>query len=429
MNDIQKKFTYLSQLIKIPVIETATNKKIGKTSDIAVSLKEMYPRASCLVVRTGFRKKIYIPWLQVKKIQEEKAIFVENSSAFLNYEVKLSESDMLLKETFWDKQIVDISGSKVVRVNDLHLLREELNLWVVHVDVGITGIIRRLGWLKFFNFITRLLSSYQMEDQLISWKFVQPVTSGVNLDALSLKVHHSKLTELHPADLADILIDLGTDERIAILKSLDNTTAAHTFQELPMKVRVQVAESIERDRFVNIINEMAMDEVVDLLAHLPKKKKSSILGRLPQDKVAQISNLLTHSERIAGSIMNTEFIAVKQTMTAGMILEKIKGEPKKKESVYYIYVVDDNDVLAGVVTLEQLLKAPPEKIVSEFMRRRVNKIKINTDVRDVAEVFYKYDFTVVPVVDKQNKLQGIITIKDAFKAVFKEIQKEAEAPS
>jgi len=429
MNDIQKKFIYLSQLIKIPVIDVANSKKIGYVADIAVSLKEIYPRASCLIVAIGFKKKICIPFQQIRKMQEEKAIFVENSSAFLNNEAELSGSDILLKETFWDKQIVDIAGSKVVRVNDLHLLREELSLWVVHVDVGITGIIRRLGWIKFLNFTTKLISSYQIEDQLIPWKFVQPIKSGVNLETLALKAHHSKLAELHPAELADILIDLGTNERVSILKSLDNATAAHTFQELPIKVRVQVAESLDKDRLVNIINEMAMDELADLLAELPKKKKSSILGRLPQEKALQVSSLLMHSQRTAGSIMNTEYVSVKQSVTAAMVLDRIKNELKKKETVYYIYVVDDMDILVGVVTLDQVLKAQPEKIVSEFMRRRVNKVKVTTDVHDVAEVFYKYDFTVVPVVDKQNKLQGIITIKDAFKSVFKQIKQESEEPS
>ncbi|MEK9165599.1 MAG: hypothetical protein AAB525_01935, partial [Patescibacteria group bacterium] len=106
MNDIQKKFIYLSQLIKIPVIDIASNKKIGYVADIAATLKEIYPRASCLIVCIGFKKKICIPFQQIRKIQEEKAIFVENSSMFLNNEAELSGSDILLKETFWDKQIV-----------------------------------------------------------------------------------------------------------------------------------------------------------------------------------------------------------------------------------------------------------------------------------------------------------------------------------
>jgi len=234
------------------------------------------------------------------------------------------------------------------------------------------------------------------------------------------------LAELHPAELADIIIDLGNDERITILKSLDNATAASTFQELPLKIRVQIAESIDQKHLLDLLNEMAMDEVVDLLSQLPKKKVSALCARMPNEKVNQICNLLSHAQNIAGSIMNTEFIAVKHNLTAGLVLEKIKKEVKKRESIYYIYVLDDNDTLAGVVTLQQLLMAIPEKIISEFMRKRVAKVKVDTNIKDVAEVFYKYNFTVVPVVDKSNKIQGIITIKDAFEAVFHQVRAEAE---
>ena len=124
--------------------------------------------------------------------------------------------------------------------------------------------------------------------------------------------------------------------------------------------------------------------------------------------------------------MNVEFVVVKQASTAGEALQKIITESKDKESIYYIYVLDDNEALAGAVTLRQLLTVPQEQPVMEFMRKRVARVKVDTDIRDVAKVFYKYDFTVVPVVDKQNKLQGIITIKDALEAVFPITKEEIE---
>lgn len=426
MNSWQKNFIFLSQIIGIPVIDINTNARIGYVFDVIANLKEMYPKINALVYKTNSkRKKMYMPWKHVKKIVENKAIFVENVAHSL-HDVQIAESDIFLKDTFWDKQIVDIAGSKVVRVNDLHLLKEDMKLWMVHVDIGFTGLIRRLGWTRFITFCLQLLASYELTDRLISWKFVQPIASSIGSNAIALKVHQSKLSELHPADLADIFVDLGNEERIAILKSLDNATAAHTFQELPLKIRVQIAELLEMDKLLSIINEMAMDELVDLLSKLPKKKIHIIFSKMPHEKVTQINSLLGHSERIAGSIMNTEYIAVKQGAAVSEVIDKIKKEAKKKESIYYIYVLDNNDTLAGAITLRQLLTMPPEKPVFEFMRRRVAKVRVDTDVKDVAEIFYKYDFTVVPVIDRQNKLQGIITIKDAFESVFREIREETE---
>ncbi|MEI6831185.1 MAG: CBS domain-containing protein [Candidatus Omnitrophota bacterium] len=426
MNYLPKKFIFLYYIINLPVIDSLTGKKIGRVIDLAATLKEMYPKVTGLIMRNKKNKKIYLPWNSVKMLVEEKGIFIENFLAVAQNEFNPKENEILLKETFWDKQIVDIHGSKVVRINDLHLLREGLDFWVVHMDIGITGLLRRLGCIKIFEFIIKLVSSYEMEDRIISWKDVQPINGPIGNDALSLKVHHSKLAELHPADIADIIIDLGTEERLNILRSMDKVTAANTIQELPLKVRLQVAELLDQKLLAEIINEMAIDEVVDLFSQLPKKRVSVLFSRLSQEKVAQISSLLSHDDDIAGSIMNTDFICVKHSMSAAAALEKTKKESTRKKESYYIYVLDDTDLLVGVITLQQLLTVAPEKIVSEFMRKRIAKVKIKTKIKDVAEVFYKYDFTVVPVIDKLGKIQGIITMKDAFESVFHQIRKETE---
>jgi magnesium transporter len=423
----QNKFIFLSQIIKIPVVDFATNRKIGYVADISVDLKEMYPRLNGLLIGRWMRRgRFYLPWKNVRKVIENSAIFIDYSPELFKNPVPVPEEEILLKDILWDKQIVDISGSKVVRINDLHILKEDLKLWVVHVDIGFTGLIRRLGWSSWFVSLVRLVSSYELKDHLIPWKFVQPVSSKIGFSALALKVHHSKLSELHPADLADILIDLGTDERIEILKSLENGTAVRTFEELPMKVRLQVAEQVKHDYLVKLVNEMAVDEAVDLLSQLPQRRVNALLNHVPKEKAEQFSSLLSMSERTAGAIMNTEFISVKLTDTAGSVLEKIKNESKKKESIYYIYVLDEANILLGMVTLRQVLTSPPERLIQEFMHKRVAKVKMSANIKDVAEVFYKYDFNVVPVVDKLNKIQGIITMKDAFESVFSRIRKETQ---
>lgn len=426
MNISRSNFIYLSQIINLPVINLKDNNKIGRIVDLVATLRETYPKINTLIIRKNiFSKTFYLGWTYVKKIVEDKAVFVDNLPDNFKDNNQLLEHGILLKKTFWDKQIVDISGSKLVRVNDLHLLREDSNLWVTHMDVGFKGILRRLGWLRYFNFICRWLFSYELKDKFISWKFVQPLkTTTSGYEPLQLKVSHSKLSELHPADLADILVDLGPDERITIFKALDNSVAAKALQEMPLKIRIQIAELLDYHQLANILNEMPMDEVVDILAELHKKMLHYLFNILPKDKVAQIKDLLEHSKHIAGSLMNTEFIAVKHNTTAGEVLNRIKTEHKKTESIYYIYVLDDKDSLIGVITLRQLFSATPERLVSEFMRKRVIKVKIDTDIKKASQIFYKYNFDVIPVVDKQNKIKGIITLKDALKHAFPEIEEK-----
>jgi CBS domain-containing protein len=424
----QKNFVYLSQMLGVKVIDYATGRTIGKSSDVAAVLKDMYPRVTGLVMRRPFSlKKDFILWKDVKRIIDEKAIYVETSGRVPFTDMKFPENEILLKDIFLDQQVVDVSGSKVVRVNDLHMLREKENMWLVHMDVGYKGLVRRLGIDRPVETFMRWLFSYEMKDRLISWKFVQPIISAPGGSAyFSVKTQNMNLSDLHPADIADILEGLGTNERIAVLKSLDTASAARTFQELPMKIRVQVAGLIAQDQMVNLINAMAMDEVVDLLSELPKKKIHAILARLPLDKASNVNDLLKHSENIAGGIMNTEFISARQLETVAAVLERVKIESKKKESIYYVYVLDENAGLMGVVTLRQLLTNPPDKMIGMIMRKRVTKVRIETHIKDVAEIFQKYDFSIVPVVDKQNKIQGTITIKDAFEAAFRKEIKETE---
>ncbi|MGA2091094.1 MAG: CBS domain-containing protein [Endomicrobiales bacterium] len=427
---LHKNFIFMSQVIGAHVQDAATGLRIGKIVDIIAIVRDLYPRVTGLVIRKGwFGPKIYVPWKNVRKIADNMAMVVEVSAETVPFEKHVLDNEILLRETFWDQQIVDISGSKVVRVNDLHFLREDLNFWVVHIDVGFKGLVRRLGCGRIVELLMQWLFSYAMKDRLVQWKFVQPVSADNRVGNLTLKTSGAKLSELHPADVADILQDLGTDERVVILNALERSVAADVLSAMPLKLRIQTAQLLSDEHLSYIVRDMPVDEAVDLLSQLTKKRVNSLYALLPKEKVTQISDLLGLSEKIAGSIMNVEHMSVRTTTTAGQAIDKIKAESHSKETVYYIYVVDDNDVLIGATTLRQLLVEPSERLVIEFMRRRTVKVHVDTDIKDVAEIFYKYDFTVVPVVDRQNKLKGIVTIKDALEAVFPQIREETENES
>lgn len=418
-------FIYLSQIINLPVVDI-NNRKIGKLYDIIADVHGMYPRINALLVRHGFRKKlVYYPWKSIHTILEDSLVIIEDTDQ-MTEPFKLSASELRLRETFWDKQIVDIAGSKVVRVNDLHILKDGIKLWIVHVDVGFKGLLRRLGWLRFFNSIVKWLFAYELRDKFISWKFVQPITASDDVKSLSLRVPSSKLSQLHPADLADILIDLGAEERMLIFNSFDDATASDILQELPLKMRLMMAKSLEHERLAKILDETPMDEVVDLLDELPYETVTALFKLLPEEKVGQVKALLKHSDRVAGSLMNTEFVSAQEQESAALVLRRIKKIAEEIESIYYIYVLNDLDVPIGVLTLKQLLKAGSKTPIGEIMRKNVVRVKIDTHIKLVAQIFYKYNFTVVPVVDEFDRIQGIITIKDALEPVFPEIREETE---
>jgi magnesium transporter len=423
LNGTNKSFIFLSDIIGLPVVDAATARKVGRVLDVVAALGEMYPRVLALIVRPiDSRQPVRAAWAHVARLDVGERISITVGPDTFQANFRIPDTEILLKESFWDKQIVDLQGAKVVRVNDLHLLIEGLRIWVAHMDVGTTGLLRRMGCLRLVNSFARLVSSCELKDHFISWKFVQPMTPKNGSAALSLKVRHSQLTELAPGDLADILAELGADERIAVFRSLGAAAAADALQALPLKIRLQIAEAMDPTDLPGIVQEMADTEVANLIAELSRKRVKSVLGGLPQDRAAQIANLLGQSEQTAQRIMRTDFLSTSPAASAAAVLDQIRKEHGHREFTPYTYVLGEGNVLAGVVSLHQLLTAPPDKVIAEFMRKRLTKVTPLTHVRAVARLFGKNEFTVIPVVDKQNRMLGIITIKDALAAAFPEIR-------
>lgn len=424
------KFSYLSEIIHLPVRRASDNKKIGKLVDLAATTTQVYPRVTGLMVRIRRGKPpIYIPWSNVKRVVFKEYIAVEYSINGSDQQARAAENEILICKTFLDKQIISTSGYKIVRVNDLQLLiedktKESTNLWVVHIDIGIKGILRRIGFLWLVNSAFHWVTDRDIKDEFVSWKYVQPTSTTSVYASVQLKTDASKLSEIHPADLADILEDLGTDERIALIESLDHFTAAQTLQEMQFKNRLQIVESMEPSRLTPIINEMQMDEAVDLLDACDAEKRQIVFTLLPPEKVAELKELSTLSAYSVGSIMNTDFITARLRETAGTVLDRIRVECEKLEMYRYAYVLDDDERLKGVVSLRTLLLSDTNMYIIDIMAEQPVSVKIDTRIRRVAKLFFKYNFEAIPVVDDDNKLQGLVSYRDAVASIFPEVKEE-----
>ncbi len=424
-------FIYLSELLGLPVVNASGSKRVGRILDLAASTGQVYPKITGIITKVrGRRDPVYIPWNLVRRTTFRKRIAIDYSPESLNGSMG-SESEILLKKSFLDRQLISVSGFKLVRVNDLHLLidntsKESPNLWLVHVDVGFRGLIRRMGWDRPVNAVVRWIVSQDIREQLIPWKHIQPTTTTSVSGSLQLKTDSSKLSEIHPADLADILEDLGTDERISLIESLDFASAASTLQEMPLRIRTQIAETLDIERFAGIINEMHMDEVVDLLDALDLEKRQAVFHMLPPEKVAEVEELTKLSVHRAGSIMNTDFLVARDTQTVRDIIKAVKAESWKTELIYYIYVIDADDHLKGVVTLRPALTAKQKTPVVELMRENPVTVTVETSIKRVSQIFFKYGFLAIPVVDEANKMVGIISMKDTLESVFPEVREESK---
>ena len=424
------KFSYLSEFINLPVLNCVSNKRIGRIVDVAASTLQVYPRVTGLVVKPFSRGPLqYIPWISVKRIVFKEHVDVDPPSDG-SRALAAAENEILLRKSFMDKQVISTSGYKVVRVNDVQFLIEDrskdsTSLWAVHIDIGVKGILRRLGYLKITNAAFRWLTDRDIKDKFVSWKNVQPAATSPVSSSVQLKTDASKLSEIHPADLADILEDLGIDERIALLESLDRYVAAVTLQEMPLKNRLQIAEALEPDNMAAIVNEMQIDEAVDLLDEIDPEKRQAVFEALPREKVAEIKDLSRLSTSGVGRLLNTDFITARREEPAGRVLDRIREECEKAEMYRYAFVLDDNDRLIGIVTLRHLLISSPSMLIADLMSEQPVAVHLDTHIRRVAKIFFKYRFEALPVVDDDGRMQGVVSYHDVLAAVFPEVREES----
>jgi len=407
MDQNLKDFYFFSDFLNRKVYQSSTQ-RVGKIVDLVAERAEPYPMIIGIMVQTK-GKRFYLPWEKIVRIEpqitlSEKEPLVLKSS--------LPEKDIvLLREEVMDKQIVDTFGAKVVRVNDLHFLRVDSRLRLVHVDVGFRGLMRRVGWEKMVDQALRWLFSYDLPNQFISWKYVQ-VLSGSDL--LQLSVSQKKLSHLHPADLADIIEDLSGRERSAIFHALDAETAAEALEEIDPKIQKALIETIPVEKASDIVEEMSPSDAVDLLADLTEERAEEILEGMEQEKAEDLRELLVHPDETAGGLMTSAYLSLTPEVTVETAISRLRQEAPNLDIIDYIYVVDVEEVLQGVISIRDLLTAQSHQTLSELQPPRVVSVKLDEDQNEVVEAFAKYGFRALPVVDEENHLRGIIGFRSVL---------------
>jgi magnesium transporter len=414
-----KMFAYFSQFLGRAVL-SAEGRSVGKLSDLKVRLDELFPKTSSVVIKPRRRTKILeLDWSQVDSITGTR-ICLRPAAGDHFRPLQVGPDEILLREELLDKQVVDTSGAKIERVNDVHLLVVNKDLHIVHVDFGLRGLIRRLGWLKAVDALTRLFFSTQIKEKLISWKYVQPLVSDLRNQNLKLNVAGSSIRDLHPSDLADILEELDRVNRDRLFKTLDVETAAETLEEVDPKLQVRLLEATPAESASDILEEMAPDEATDLLSDLPEEQQQSLIRSLEKPSRDTLVELLRHKEGTAGSLMTKDFISLTRDQTIGQAIDEFRKTTHPLDSVAYIYVTDREGRLLGVSTLRHLIICDKMTPVSEFMNQRLVTVEPDQDIEDVIRLFKKYKFMALPVVDPDNRIQGIITLKDIIQETLED---------
>jgi CBS domain-containing protein/sporulation protein YlmC with PRC-barrel domain len=387
-----------------------SGRQVGTLQDLVVSIQPEYPPVTALVVKlSDHKRKKRVPWSQVLSFEE--------SEIFLSCRIEQVEEYMQAEQEMWlikeilDKQIVDTDGRKLIRVQDVQLARVNGHIRVMAVDISTHAILRRLG----LGFLSERLGS-RLPPHFIDWSNVNLVSSKVS--KVNLKVSLEKLGILHPADIADIINELTPEQRTVVLQSLDHEVAADTMEEMPPTHQATALSEMESEKASDILEEMAPDNAADLLADLSQEKAQELLNLMEKEDAHEIRQLLAYPETSAGGIMTTEYMAVPATATAKEAIEKIRLEEPEAETIYYLYVVDEEEHLLGVFSLRDLIVAPSDAKATNFMIANVIKVDVMTRQEEVARLMAKYNLLAIPVVDKGNHLLGIVTVDDAIDVVI-----------
>ena len=400
----------LTELLGLPVTEVS-GAHCGRVREVALTPAEDRARVSALIVRTRNGDRV-LPFASVLSVNGG----VRASSPSADWSPPDAEGLFLLERDLLDQQIIDVHGRKVVRVNDVDLHEDtgngQLKLKIGAVDVGARGAVRRL--LKGVVPMAALRPVLQrIPPRLIPWEFVDLIETDP-ARRVKLKISHERLARLHPADIADIVERLAPDEREAVFETLDEGVAAGALEEVSAKVQKSIVESLDSDRAAEIVEEMNPDAAADLLADLPEERSSEILQEMAPEDRQEMAELMEFGEKTAAGRMNTEYLALDPSATVNDAIEALRNFEGGVESVSTIYLVDQQERLAGAVPLAKIVLAKPSDKLSSLTQEPLISTHAGAGEKEVAALFDKYNLVTLPVIDDDRILTGVITSDDVI---------------
>ena len=325
---------YLSQAIGRPVLD-ANGEPLGKVDDLIVAVGDRYPPVTGLVVATD-RRRIFMPWSQVARFDASGARLSTDKIDITKFQGR--EDEIQLRADLLDKQIVDIDGRKVVRVNDLRLDDVDGRLHLVAVDVGAAGLLRRLGIEGGYR-VAGPQPAPADPGAVHRLGGRRPGRDEHRLDQAARAARRPRRSSI-PADLATIIDQLAPRDRAGVLAALDDEAAADAIEEMEPDTQVEVLEGLAPERAADILEEMSPDDAADLVADLSDETRDELLALMERDEAEELGGLLAFPEDTAGGMMTTEFVAVPAELTASRTIDRLRELEPDAETIYYVYVVD-----------------------------------------------------------------------------------------
>ncbi len=417
---------FFASLLDQPV-QGKTGETIGRLEDVIVRLgDELYPPITGLVVR-DWRRLFFVPGSHLHSFNGVARL---TSSIVDLQPFARRDGEVLLRKDVLDHQIIDITGRRIVRVNDVQIAPIDSVYRLIGVDVSPQALVRRLGPRSWSNRI--------VGRQIIDWREAQYLASAA---PVQLKVSYDRLSDLNPVDLARIVDALSYRESAEIVAALDDETAAETLEEVSDERLADLLEGMDQERAADILEEMAPGAAADALEDLDDEVAEQILARMEPEEAADVQELLAYDEDSAGRIMSTDFVRIGERATVIDALALIRSLEEVPDPLLAIYIVveqpepapdaDDGAVAAppvdepiylrGIVRLRNLILSDPATSLYDVMDDDVPTVHPQDRAEDAARVLAEYNLLAVPVLDDAGRMLGIVTVDDALAVLLPEI--------
>jgi magnesium transporter len=399
---------YLSRILGRKVYDV-NGKFIGIVKDILVDVNHasQKPIVIGLKIKSSSKTAVYsVSYFRVNKFEGRITVTCIN---MIELSENIVESGILLADVILDKQIVDLNGRKLVRVNDIRLVQFKEGTFAVAVDIGVEGLLRRIGIAKVLKYIFGIFK-IPIPAKYILWEDVEAVDYN-NLN-IKLSKSYTKLHTLHPSDIADIIEDLDKKSRTEVFSSLDEEKAAEVLEELEPEFQAHIVESLPVEKVADVLEKMPADEVADLLDTLEDEKAELLLNEMETDSSQDVRELLEYPLNTVGSIMMKEVYTYKSTNTVEEVLADIRANKPDFSELYNLFVTDDNNELIATFTLCDLVLSPVDARIESIMKPTPVQLMDNEKLDDVAEMLSKYNLLAIPVIDDENVLHGMVIVDD-----------------
>ena len=404
---------FLSEMIGRTAVvnRNGGNLIVGRIIDFVVERPDdTFPKIDALVIKSKTGKHL-APVDTILDFNSENKLVLREAPT---REAPPDDEALYLVEDLFDKQIVDVDGRKVVRINDIEVARTGGALRVVAADIGFGGIIRRLGGGSLGHALIE-----KIPRSLIAWDNVAPL-HDLNPTQIQLSVSEHRLSRLHPSDLAEIIGDLSARDAARVVGSLDDETAADALEHLDAETQRAIIDDLGAERAADIIEEMDSDDAADLLGELSEEQQERLLREMDSETADDLRELVAYDDETAGGLMTTDYFWIYPHRTVAATIAKIREIAPETEFIYYLYVTDPAEKLLGVVSLRALLLSPPDAIIQTVMFDDMVSVHPDARATDVASTIARYDLLACPVVDDDGKMLGIVTVDDAIDAIIPE---------